>query len=161
VGDKLFWSFFQLWLQIGLPALLILIGWWFGRMAERRHLRSLDRREGELAHVLVTDLKTFPGGVVAATHAVIVMGEVVIASDYLKRFFAKLRNIFGGQVKSYQLLLERGRREAILRMIQKAHEFGYDAVCNVRLNTATIGRNMIEVTACGTGYLRPECPASA
>ncbi len=139
---------------------LLLLGAVCGGVAERRHLRSLQLREKELTSILLTDIKSFPGGTDPGKGAMLVMGEAVIASDYFKLFLAKLRNLIGGQVKSYQTLLDRGRREALLRMSLKAHAQGYDAVCNVRLNTATIGSNMIEVTVSGTAYLRPERPAA-
>ena len=88
-------------------------------------------------------------------HATLVLGQAVIASDYLKRFLARLRNIFGGEMRSYETLLTRARREAILRMLDRARTMGYDAVCNVRINTATIGRGMVEALASGTAYRRP------
>lgn len=139
---------------VGIPAFLLLLGWTVGKTTERRHFRSLDRREQELAHMLVTDIRSFPGGLVPERGGAIVMGDAAIATDYLKSFLAKLRNIFGGEVRSYQSLLTRGRREAMLRMMEQAHQMGYDAVCNVRLGTAIIGR-MVEVFSTGTAYLRP------
>ncbi|MFT6733724.1 MAG: hypothetical protein ACJAS9_001914 [Polaribacter sp.] len=39
--------------------------------------------------------------------------------DYFKRFLAGLRNIFGGRVVTYESLVDRARREAILRMKEK------------------------------------------
>lgn len=141
---------------VGIPLFLLLLGWIAGRAAERGHFSSLRLREQGLAHMVVTDVRSFPGGFVPERGATLVMGEVVIATDYLKSFFAKLRNIFGGEVKSYESLLERGRREATLRMMEQAHHMGYDAVCNVRLGTCIIGRRMVEVFASGTAYLGPE-----
>ena len=89
-----------------------------------------------------------------------VRGEAVIATDYLKTFLARIRNILGGEVKSYRSLMLRARREAILRMLEQARQQGYDAVCNVRLNTADIGgmatrrrAAMVEIFATGTAYL--------
>ena len=60
---------------------------------------------------MVVDVKTTPPGVEAAS-GTLVMGEVVIASDYFKTFVASLRNIVGGEVKAYQTMLSRARREA-------------------------------------------------
>jgi len=144
--------------NVGIPVLLILIGLIVGGAAEARHFRDLKRREGMLSYMLVTDLKSFPGGFVGEKRAALVMGEAVIASDYLKSFLAGLRRIIGGRLNSYQSLLTRGRREALLRMMERARQQGYDAVCNVRIGTATIGRRMIEVHAWGTAYQRPERP---
>ncbi len=146
-------------LQAGIPLFLLLLAWFTGRYAERRHYRSLSRREREMADMLVTDLKTFPGEVVPSRGGELVQGQAVIATDYLKSFLAKLRNIFGGEVKSYESLLQRARREAILRMMAQARGRGYNAVCNIRLTMSDIGgmasakgAAMVEVLAWGTAY---------
>ena len=55
----------------------------------------------------------------------LVSGSAVISVDYFKRILFSLRNIFGGNVKSYESLLERARREALLRMKELARERGY------------------------------------
>ena len=139
---------------------LLLLGWIAGRTAERLHLSSLARREDQLRHILVTDIKTFPGGAEPSRQAALVMGTAVIASDYLKTFLASLRKIVGGEMHSYQSLMSRARREAILRMLEEAHGLGYNAVCNLRLGSADIGgmtgkkgAAMVEVFATGTAYV--------
>ncbi len=116
-----------------------LIGIFGGRISEYQHFRSLVRREEESNDVIVTQLKSFP----AANHSdqppSIVYAETVIASDYLKTLLAKIRGIFGGEVRSFQKMQERSRRETLLRLIKSAREQGYNAICNVRLETADVG----------------------
>ncbi len=148
--------------QLGIVIFLILLGWLAGSAAERKHLQSIQRREREFSDMLVTDIKSFPGGVDRTKTPTLVLGAAVIATDYLKTFFARMRKIIGGQLRSYQSLLTRARREAILRMLEAAHAQGYDAVCNVRFNTSDIGgmsgargAAMVEVHASGTAYRRP------
>ena len=138
---------------------LILLGLFIGGWQERRHLRDLERREHETADMIVTQLKTFPHGARGASPPTILFGEAVIATDYLKTFFAKLRNIFGGRVGSYQIMLERARREALMRIIEQARSQGYNAVCNVRLETADVGGSssrrraaMAAILASATAY---------
>jgi uncharacterized protein YbjQ (UPF0145 family) len=84
---------------------------------------------------------------------------VVIATDYMKSFLARVRNIFGGEVRSYTKLMIRARREAVVRLKHQAVELGYNALCNVRLETADIGGtasgrgvSMAAVLAWGTAY---------
>ncbi len=138
--------------------LLLAVGWIAGRTAERRHLRSLDRRERQLAGVVCTDLKSFPGRSPELSGATLVLGATVIASDYMKSFLASFRLIFGGEVRSFQSLVTRGRREALARMLTSAYTQGYDAVCNVRFETSDVGAMsgatgaMVEVIAYGTAY---------
>jgi uncharacterized protein YbjQ (UPF0145 family) len=87
-----------------------------------------------------------------------VMGSVVISIDYFKRLLAILRNIFGGRVTSYETLVDRARREAVLRLKAAARRKGCDIVVNLRLETSTIGQSAnnrnsvgcVEVLAYGT-----------
>ena len=144
-----------------LPVLLILIAWITGRAAEKNHFKRLKQRENQLADMLVTDIKSFPPSAVPQKHAELVVGQVVIATDYLKSFLANLKKILGGNLKSYESLMDRARREAILRMLEEAHHNGYDAVCNLRLQFSDIGGMsssrgavMVEVFAFGTAYCR-------
>ena len=86
----------------------------------------------------------------------LVGGNVVISVDYFKRVVAGLRTIVGGRITTYESLLERARREAILRMKEDAKAKGARFVVNVKLETASItkGRQQqvgaVEVYAYGT-----------
>jgi uncharacterized protein YbjQ (UPF0145 family) len=116
----------------------ILLGYLVGRAREARHLADLDRREADAAGVTVVDVKQIPPGF-SAGGGRLVMGEVVIASDYFKTFMAMLRNLIGGEVKTYQTLLSRARREAKMRMIEEAQALGSDLVVNVRFEWSDVG----------------------
>lgn len=120
---------------IGLPLIGILGGW----INERRHLKSLEEREGQSIMVVVSQVKSFPGSEPQGSPPAMVFAETVIASDYLKTFFATLRGIFGGEVRSYQKIMDRARRETLLRLIADAEDQGFNALCNVRLDTADVG----------------------
>ncbi len=132
---------------------LLGLGFFFGRMNERNHFKSLEKREAELAHITVSDLKHIPDG---TTQARFVNGNVVISVDYFKLIAASLRNLVGGQIKSYSSLLERARREAVLRMKAQADALGATHIANVRLETASVFKNAkntigsVEVLAYGT-----------
>jgi uncharacterized protein YbjQ (UPF0145 family) len=86
------------------------------------------------------------------------MGNVVISQDYFKRFAASLKGIVGGNIGVLEPLLERARREALIRMKGMAHARGYDTIINVRLETATLasarrdgkGTAGVEILAFGT-----------
>jgi len=138
---------------------LLLLGLVVGKTTEIRHFNRLDRRDQSLADMLVTDLRSFPGGVDTTKPPMMVTGQAVIATDYLKSFLAKLRKILGGELKSYRSLMTRARREAMLRMMEEAQAQGYNAVCNMRLDSADIGGMagrrgvaMVEAFATGTAY---------
>lgn len=150
----------ELVLNLAVFALLIAIGGGIGRVRERRHIRELDDREQQLAGMVVTDTKVLPEGYTEASSGALVMGAVVIANDYLKAFLARVRSIFGGELRSYQTLLLRARREARLRMLAEARRLGANAVVNVRYETSMIGntqsRNAMpttEILCFGTAVL--------
>lgn len=133
---------------------LITLGYFVGRILENRHLAELDQREAATASVVVVDVKTLPAGLEAAGGS-LVMGEVVIASDYFKTFAASLRNIVGGEVKSYQTMLSRARREARLRMVEQARALGSELVVNVRLEWSAVGPQLpsAEIFCYGTAII--------
>ena len=121
------------------PIILIVLGFLAGRIIESRHFRDLAEREARGGPVL-TNLKYLPDGRrPEATKFCI--GGVVIASDYFKTFGAKLKSLVGGRLRTLETMLERGRREAMLRLRDQAAEFGADFVISVRLETAVIMRN--------------------
>jgi len=126
---------------------LVVFGVLIGRTIESRHFRRLEQHAQANADFFVTQLKSFPyaaatglgkptAGTVAPT---LICAEVVIASDYLKNFFASWRNFFGGEVRSYSRMTDRAKREAIARLIDQAKSLGFNAICNVRVETAEIG----------------------
>ena len=77
----------------------------------------------------------------SAASSTLVSGSVVISLDYFKRVIAGLRGLVGGRIKTYEPLLERARREALLRMTESARRDGYDAVFNVRLETSRLANS--------------------
>ena len=148
-------------IEFSIPVILLLLGLIVGRSRERNHLRDLADRERQFSDMMVTSLRDFPGGTVADSPSRLVLGEAVIATDYLKTFLANLKNLLGGEVRSYQVLLFRARKEALLRMLQDARDIGCNAVCNIRYEASDIGANSKSaqgvVMACslvsGTAYV--------
>ena len=134
---------------------LLLAGYLFGQYYERKHYKSIIQREKETLHVPLLTMKTVPDGLDKCDVA-LVTGSVVVSVDYFKRFLAGLRAMIGGRLKSYESLLDRARREAILRMKEQAIGTGAIVVTNVRIETASISKGKgktigsIEVLAYGT-----------
>jgi uncharacterized protein YbjQ (UPF0145 family) len=80
----------------------------------------------------------------------IVMGSTVRARHLGTDILATLKNIVGGELKSYSILLMQARQEAMERMIANAKEMEADAVVNFRYETSTIAAAASEVIAYGT-----------
>ena len=149
----------QFWIQFLPIVVLLIFGFSVGSLVERAHFKRLAAREAALADMLVTDLKTLPAGCDAGVFG-LVTGEVVIASDYFKSFAARLRKLIGGELRTFESLMLRARREALVRMLESARRMGADAVVNVRFSTSNIGSMrgkrqaaMVEMYAYGTAIL--------
>ena len=112
------------------------IGYGFGTYRERKHFKSIREREEEYAGREVSTLDSF-----AKDHPYkevkFVSGNAVISTDFFKKFVAGIRNIFGGNVSSYESLVDRARREAVLRMYSEAGDA--DMIINTRIETSTLG----------------------
>lgn len=134
-------------------AVLLIIGFAFGQWNERRHYRSIFKREAELADLPAIASKHPP--VDQLYRQYLVSGNVVVASDYFKSFLASLVNLFGGRVKAFESLLDRGRREALLRLKEQAQQQHATAVFNIKYETVRVGGRVttIEVLAYGTALV--------
>lgn len=132
---------------------LLIVGFLIGSYLENRHYRSIKDRERKfaktpcLSNKKVTDKLSIEQFTLAS-------GSVVVAIDHFKKLLFGLRNLFGGEVKSYASLIDRARREALLRM--KENHPTADMFINVRLETFSIGKGdqgnitSVEMFAYGT-----------
>ena len=138
---------------------LLALGYAVGRVTERRHYASIREREQRYSDVLSFATRYVPDAV-TPQHCRLVCGSVVVGSDYFKQFVAGLRTLIGGRLAAYESLLDRARREAVLRMKQQAVEFGSRLIMNVKVESTTVsggtrgGLPAVEVFAYGTA-LKP------
>lgn len=151
-------------INLGIFLTLLIVGYIFGKAAEAKHYKSIEKREKALIGLPAVTLKHL-GDDALITDAKLVNGNVVISVDYFKKFLAGLRNLFGGRMSSYESLIDRARREAVLRMKEEAR--GWDMVLNMRLETSSINNgakgsvSSIEVLAYGTAIKYQAAPAPA
>jgi uncharacterized protein YbjQ (UPF0145 family) len=128
---------FNLFMNFGLPILILVIAYFIGSWIEKKHFRNIREREAKVLDFPVVSFDTMPDDWTAnSSH--LVSGSIVISLDYFKRVIASLKGLVGGRIKTYEPLLERARREAILRMTEEAQQQGYDAIFNVRLETSRL-----------------------
>ena len=151
---------------------LLIVDLGAGRVNERRHLARLTQREAANEGVLITDLRSFPGALQGAAAAqgpppVLLVAETVISSDYFKSFVSTLKRIIGGELRAFESLMMRARREAVAQLAEQARSAGYDAICNVRIEGVDVtgARTqqkaivVVALQASGTAYRRT--PAGA
>ncbi len=145
-------------IEITFLLMLLIAGYGFGRYAEKSHYRSIIEREQQLSGIPAVKSKIPPAD--QNFQSQLVTGNVVISVDYFKRFIAGLRNLVGGSMNAYESLLDRARREAILRMKKEAEMLGAEYVFNVKMETSIISINAkgnvgsIEMLAYGTALIR-------
>lgn len=141
--------------EILLVLVLLCLGYGFGSYREKKHYQSIFRREQELGDVLIFETRNLPDEA-SVSGGQMVQGNVVISTDYFKMFVSGLRMLVGGRLKTYETLLDRGRREAVLRMKQSAKQLGADAIFNVRFETSSVSKGAesnigsVEVLVYGT-----------
>jgi uncharacterized protein YbjQ (UPF0145 family) len=134
---------------------LLMVGYGFGRANEARHYASIRERELRYRDVLLFSAR-FPPEAARPRESRLVMGNAVVSVDFFKQFVAGLRSLLGGRVTSYESLLDRARREAVLRMKEDAALSGARAIFNVKFETSSISQGAknsigsVEVLAYGT-----------
>ena len=144
---------FELIVNVGVPLLLLVVAMVTGTWLENRHFKSIREREANTAYLPTLSGRAFPADK-NVLESRLVQGSAVISVDYFKRFLAGLRMIFGGELGSYASLLDRARREAILRM--KAEWPNAELIVNVRIETSSVAKGQgnsigcTEVLAYGT-----------
>ncbi len=144
---------------------VVLLGAWIsGTLIERRHLKDLLLLESGSSDILALTIEDLPEGWQVES-CDLVIGNVVISQDYFKRVAANIKSIFGGNISVLEPLLERARREALIRMKAEARACGHDTIINVRIETSPMantradgkGTAGVEIMAFGTAIsLRKE-----
>ncbi|KAF3888520.1 MULTISPECIES: YbjQ family protein [Nostocales] len=93
-------------------------------------------------------------GSIVDSYLGIVTAEVVYGSNFLRDFFASIRDIIGGRTGSYERLFEQGQQKAIEELSLRARRLGADAVIGIEIDTGTINVDqsgvLILITATGT-----------
>ena len=132
---------------------LIVLAFFTGRWAESRHYQSIKLRERKFLNRPAMTSKTLDESR-QIVKAKLVVGSVVVSIDYFKRFLAQFRMFFGGELGSYASVLDRGKREAMLRMKESCPDA--DLYVNCRMETSTISSGgggsigSVEIVAYGT-----------
>ena len=134
--------------QVVIFLILFSIGFGFGRYNEQKHLKQLDEQEARLAYIKL-DSQRFK---TSENHGQMISSNVVISHDYFKFVLAQIQNFFGGRLRSYESIVERARREAIVRLKLEAEKMGATEILGLRLSTTDLGLQggMVEVFAYGT-----------
>jgi len=107
--------------------------------------------------VIVSNMEEIPNCRVVR-HLGVVQGSTVQAKNVFRDIGAALKNLFGGELRSYTDLMNVARQEALARMQAEAEAIGANAVLNVRFATSTITQGAAELLAYGTAVVLEDRP---
>lgn len=85
----------------------------------------------------------------------IVTGETIIGANFIKDFFAGIRDVIGGRSSSYESVLREAKDTALKEMSDRAASLGCNAIVGIDLDYETVGSNssMLMVTCSGTAVI--------
>lgn len=122
-----------------LLAIVILAFCYFsGSITEKNHYKSIRNRELSLFKQPYVSFAKKIGANKQVKNSFLVSASVVLGCDHFKAFIADLKSIFGGNVSTYESVLDRGRREAILRIRERARNNRANVVLNVKVDTVML-----------------------
>lgn len=99
--------------------------------------------------MIVVNTEFIPGYEIRETLGLVV-GNTIRCRWFGRDFAASLKQVVGGEIKSYTKMISDGRNEALTRMKGQAEELGADGISNVRLATSQVMHNAAELLAYGT-----------
>ena len=85
----------------------------------------------------------------------LVSGEVIFGLNFVKDFFASVRDFVGGRSNTYEKAMIEGREQAQREMEQRARAMGANAIVGVSYGYETVGPNgsMLLVSISGTAVV--------
>ncbi|MCK5686139.1 heavy metal-binding domain-containing protein [bacterium] len=125
-------------ITIGIPLSMLFITYFIGSTLEKNHYKSILEREKKFINLPAVSGKNFIDPEKSVKSANLVSGVTIVSIDYFKRFLGGLKNLVGGEVVAYESVLDRARRESILRMKEKSPNA--DIIINLKIETSTIGK---------------------
>lgn len=101
--------------------------------------------------MLMTTTPNVEGRALRSYHGV-VTGEAIIGANFLKDWFASIRDIVGGRAGSYEKTLRSARETAFADLAEAAKELGANAVVGIDVDYEVLGENngMLMVAVSGT-----------
>ncbi|MBO7445087.1 MAG: YbjQ family protein [Bacteroidales bacterium] len=101
--------------------------------------------------MILTTTNQIEGKQISQYHGII-SGEVITGVNFIKDFFAGLRDVFGGRSKSYEKELIKAREAALEELTKRAESMGANAVIGIDIDYEVIGSKnaMMMIIATGT-----------
>ena len=89
----------------------------------------------------------------------IVTSETIIGANFVRDFFASMRDFFGGRAGSYEEVLKNGKETALQELCERAAAMGANAIVGIDLDYETVGPrgSMLMIVCSGTAGKRLKC----
>lgn len=124
-----------------ISAILLIIAYFTGSIIEKKHFENIRAREIKLMKLPHTSIgKRLISNKKPVKKVKLVTGCAVIASDHFKEFVSGFKTFFGGRMTSYESIIDRARREAILRMRESAVDSSI--IINMKLETTILSDSL-------------------
>jgi len=127
------------------PILLLLLfpflSWAIGRWYQDRLMSALLLNEKQQGNMLQSDQHLSTQSLMttmAAESSTLLHVSICVGPSMGQIFFMWFKSIFGGRLHSYDVVLDYGRREALLRLNRQAKNLGCSSVVNIRIETSTV-----------------------
>ena len=117
------------------------LSWAIGNWYQNRLMNALLENEKQDGKMLQNDkhLSTSSSMTsMAAESSTLLHVSICVGPSWGQIFFMWLRSLFGGRLHSYDVVLDYGRREVLLRLNQQAKALGCSSVVNIRIETSTV-----------------------
>jgi uncharacterized protein YbjQ (UPF0145 family) len=139
----------EFFVYFGIIGFGIYIGFILGTFTETKHYQSIAQRERQHLHQPMISGRSdhFIPKDRTVLRSQLVCASVVISDDYFKTIVALLKKYFGGHLTSYESLLDRARREVILRLKEAAPEA--DMFLNLRMESTSLSKDIEEDSRAG------------
>lgn len=102
--------------------------------------------------MIIVNTETIPGHRIVDLVG-LVQGNTIRAKHLGRDIGAGLKNLVGGEIRSYTELMTEARREAVERMVGQARDLGANAIVNVRFTTSQVAAGAAELYAYGTAVV--------
>lgn len=99
--------------------------------------------------MILTNIDYVPGyEVIEALN--LVKGSTIRAKHLGKDLLAGFRQIVGGELKEYSIMLDESRQISTGKMVTEAEKLGADAIINIRFATSNVMQGAAEILVYGT-----------